>query len=130
MQWPTKPRAKRPTHEAFVITGEGESAFWTKIGAAWPHDDGKGFNVELILARPRQSTGPPGFLPLIPKTALDRLLLRLGSYSRCGAISHCGQGAPEYFPELRDAGCSSHLSFAFTCAALSLLRSGPCSIFC
>jgi hypothetical protein len=43
-----KPRAKRPTHEAFVITGEGENAFWTKIGAAWPHDDGKGFNVELI----------------------------------------------------------------------------------
>lgn len=40
--------SKRPTHEAFVVTGEGESAFWTKIGAAWPPDDGKGFNVELI----------------------------------------------------------------------------------
>ncbi len=35
------------THEAFV-TGEGESAVWTKLGAGWPHDDGKGFNVELI----------------------------------------------------------------------------------
>lgn len=40
--------SKKPTHEAFVVTGEGESAFWTKLGAAWPHDDGKGFNVELI----------------------------------------------------------------------------------
>lgn len=41
------------THESFartheVFTGEGENAFWTKIGGVWPHDDGKGFNVELI----------------------------------------------------------------------------------
>jgi hypothetical protein len=41
-------KSKKPTHEAFVVTGEGESAFWTKIGGVWPHDDGKGFNVELI----------------------------------------------------------------------------------
>jgi hypothetical protein len=41
-------KSKKPSHEAFVVTGEGESAFWTKLGAAWPHDDGKGFNVELI----------------------------------------------------------------------------------
>ena len=39
--------SKKPTHEAFVITGEGEGAFWTKLGGVWPHDDGKGFNVEL-----------------------------------------------------------------------------------
>ena len=43
-----KSKANRPSHEAFVVTGEGESAFWTKIGGVWPHDDGKGFNVELI----------------------------------------------------------------------------------
>jgi hypothetical protein len=41
-------KSKKPSHEAFVVTGEGEDAFWTKIGAVWPHDDGKGFNVELI----------------------------------------------------------------------------------
>lgn len=41
-------KSKKPTHETFVVTGEGESAFWTKIGAAWPHDDAKGFNLELI----------------------------------------------------------------------------------
>jgi hypothetical protein len=41
-------KPKKPSHEAFVVTGEGESAFWTKLGAVWPHDDGKGFNVELI----------------------------------------------------------------------------------
>lgn len=41
------PASKKPAYEAFVIEGEGDNAFWTKIGAAWPHDDGKGFNVQL-----------------------------------------------------------------------------------
>ena len=41
-------KPKKPTHEAFVVTGEGDGAFWTKIGAVWPHEDGKGFNVDLI----------------------------------------------------------------------------------
>lgn len=36
----TKSEAKKPSHEAFVVTGEGESAFWTKIGGVRPHDDG------------------------------------------------------------------------------------------
>ena len=36
-----------PTHNAYVIEGEGEAAFWTKVGAAWPHQDGNGFNVTL-----------------------------------------------------------------------------------
>ncbi|HEY0329901.1 MAG TPA: hypothetical protein VGC77_12470 [Rhodopseudomonas sp.] len=44
---PSKSKSKKPSHEAFVVTGEGETAFWTKIGAAWPNEDGKGFNVEL-----------------------------------------------------------------------------------
>ena len=43
-----KAKANKPTHEAFVVSGEGESAFWAKIGGVWPHDDRKGFNVELI----------------------------------------------------------------------------------
>lgn len=37
----------RPTHSVFVVEGEGESAYWTRIGAAWPHDDGEGFNLQL-----------------------------------------------------------------------------------
>jgi hypothetical protein len=40
-------KSKKPTHEAFVVTGEGDNAFWTKLGAVWPHDD-KGYNLELI----------------------------------------------------------------------------------
>jgi hypothetical protein len=37
----------RPSHKAYVIEGEGEKAFWTRIGSAWPNSDGKGFNITL-----------------------------------------------------------------------------------
>jgi hypothetical protein len=26
---------------------DGKEAFWTRIGSAWPHKDGKGFNLQL-----------------------------------------------------------------------------------
>lgn len=26
---------------------DGQKGFWTRIGAAWPHRDGKGFNIQL-----------------------------------------------------------------------------------
>jgi hypothetical protein len=32
-------------------TGEGDNAFWTKIGAAWEHEDRKGFYI-LLTAKP------------------------------------------------------------------------------
>nr|WP_295556818.1 hypothetical protein [uncultured Hyphomicrobium sp.] len=41
---------ERPSHKAFVVEdrGEGEDqGFWTKIGSAWPHKDGKGLNIVL-----------------------------------------------------------------------------------
>jgi len=40
-------RNTRPSFSVYVVEGEGENAFWTKVGAAWPHDDGEGFNVQL-----------------------------------------------------------------------------------
>ena len=36
-----------PSHGVYVVEGEGDRAFWTKVGAAWPHQDGNGFNVTL-----------------------------------------------------------------------------------
>ncbi|MBS0533100.1 MAG: hypothetical protein JSR72_03495 [Proteobacteria bacterium] len=44
-----KPQTKtnRPSHSVYVVEGEGESAYWTKVGAAWRHEDGKGFNISL-----------------------------------------------------------------------------------
>ena len=42
----------KPSHKVFVVEdreGEGvdNDAFWTRIGSAWPHKDGKGLNLVL-----------------------------------------------------------------------------------
>jgi hypothetical protein len=34
---------KQPAYRLFTVSGEGEDANWTNIGAAWPNKDGKGF---------------------------------------------------------------------------------------
>lgn len=36
-----------PTHEVFHVVGDGDKARWTKIGVAWAHKDGDGFNLAL-----------------------------------------------------------------------------------
>jgi len=47
----TKPAGKSPTHIAYhVREREGQKGFWTRIGAAWAHTDGKGFNIQLEVA--------------------------------------------------------------------------------
>ena len=39
---------KAPSHFAYQVRDAGKSkSFWTRIGAAWSHNDGKGFNVQL-----------------------------------------------------------------------------------
>ena len=45
----TKAAGKSPTHVAYQVRDRGESqkSFWTRIGVAWAHADGKGFNVQL-----------------------------------------------------------------------------------
>jgi len=35
----------KPTYRLFNVTGEGDTAYWHPIGAAWPNKDGKGFSV-------------------------------------------------------------------------------------
>ena len=40
--------SKAPTHIAYhVRDGKGDKGFFTRIGAAWPHKDNKGFNIQL-----------------------------------------------------------------------------------
>jgi len=40
--------SKTPTHIAYhVRDGKDDKGFWTRIGAAWPHNDGKGFNLQI-----------------------------------------------------------------------------------
>ena len=43
-----------PSHNVFTVEdrGETEDPFWLKIGAAWPHKDGKGFNITLSALPP------------------------------------------------------------------------------
>lgn len=44
----TAPASKSPTHIVYhVREREGGKAFWTRIGAAWAHADGQGFNVQV-----------------------------------------------------------------------------------
>lgn len=38
---------QKPTHIAYAVTGEGENAFWNRIGGVWPHEDGEGFFIKL-----------------------------------------------------------------------------------
>lgn len=40
--------AKAPSHTAYHVRDrEGGKGFWTRIGTAWPHRDGKGFNIQI-----------------------------------------------------------------------------------
>ena len=39
---------RQPTHRAYsVIKREGQDDFWLNLGLAFPHKDGKGFNIIL-----------------------------------------------------------------------------------
>ena len=41
--------SKKPTHTAYQVRdrGDGQKGFWTRIGSAWAHGDGRGFNIQL-----------------------------------------------------------------------------------
>ncbi|MGH7242377.1 MAG: hypothetical protein ACREJD_03045 [Phycisphaerales bacterium] len=46
----TTTASKAPTHAVYhVREGKDNKAFWTRIGAAWPHNDGNGFNVQIDM---------------------------------------------------------------------------------
>jgi hypothetical protein len=45
----TATNSKLPSHIAYHVRdrGEGKKAFWTRIGSAWAHADGKGFSIQI-----------------------------------------------------------------------------------
>lgn len=47
----TAPTGNRPSHVAYWVKdrGENQKSSWQRVGAAWPHADGKGMNVVLDL---------------------------------------------------------------------------------
>jgi len=43
-----QPNSKSPSHIAYQVRDRKEqTGIWTRIGAAWPQKDGKGFNIQL-----------------------------------------------------------------------------------
>lgn len=38
-----------PALIAYSVTERGEKSFWTRIGAAWDHEDAKGLTLQLDL---------------------------------------------------------------------------------
>lgn len=62
---------KQPSHIVYNVTerGEGKKDLWQRIGAAWKHEDGEGFNMSLgymplkpgrIVVRPRSEKKEEG----------------------------------------------------------------------
>jgi hypothetical protein len=44
----TATTSKTPSHVAYQVRNrEGQKAFWTRIGSAWLHSDGAGFQIQL-----------------------------------------------------------------------------------
>lgn len=43
----TPKTGRKPTHAVSHVRGEGERAYWTKIGVGWLHDDKEGLNIAL-----------------------------------------------------------------------------------
>ena len=62
----TTDKNKAPAYIAWNVTGSDDKTFWQKIGACWPHQDGKGLSLQLevlpINGRVvlRQPQGPSG----------------------------------------------------------------------
>lgn len=48
----------QPSHIVYHVDEQGgdDKAYWTKIGAMWPHKDGEGYNLQLQLL-PVNSSG-------------------------------------------------------------------------
>jgi hypothetical protein len=45
----TTPTVSKPTHRLYRVEGDGKSARWTEIGAAWPNKDGQGFSISCTV---------------------------------------------------------------------------------
>ena len=45
----TTTEPKTPAFQAWHVVKKGDNAFWTKVGAAWSHRDGKGLSLILSV---------------------------------------------------------------------------------
>jgi hypothetical protein len=45
---PSNVSNRTPSHIAYQVRDrEGKKGIWTRIGSAWPHADGNGFNIQI-----------------------------------------------------------------------------------
>jgi hypothetical protein len=44
-----KPNTNTPALIAWHVAERGEKKFWTRLGAAWRHEDGEGLTLQLDL---------------------------------------------------------------------------------
>ena len=40
-------RLESPSHVAYHVRNGKDKGYFTRIGGAWPHKEGKGFNIQL-----------------------------------------------------------------------------------
>jgi hypothetical protein len=45
----TATETNAPAFQAWHVTKKGDSSYWTKVGAAWHHRDGKGLSLQLSV---------------------------------------------------------------------------------
>ena len=44
----TNTTTKTPSHAVYHVRDRnGQKGIWTRLGAAWPHADGQGFNLQI-----------------------------------------------------------------------------------
>ena len=47
----TTTKRKSPSFIAYQVTErDGQDSFWTRIGVAFAHKDGKGYNIQIVAA--------------------------------------------------------------------------------
>lgn len=72
----TTTKENTPDLVAYFVTERGDKAFWTRIGAAWAHEDGKGYGLRLDLV---PATGAAGRVVLREKAPAEQVETDLGS---------------------------------------------------
>jgi len=72
----------KPIYIAYTVKNRGrnQSAIWTRIGAAWAHNSGNGFSIELeafpvdgrlVLIEPKEDDKNPAAEDEVPATGDD-----------------------------------------------------------
>ena len=65
----TTTKENTPDLVAYFVTERGGKNFWTRIGAAWVHEDGKGYGLRLDLV---PATGAAGRIVLREKAPAEQ----------------------------------------------------------